>query len=70
MSPATTLISTFVASRSSTSGSSFNIFVILIEAMDCNKFSVKSVSLLLTSGKKLNPGGHAKLRGISVIEKL
>ena len=28
------------------------------------------VSLYLTSGKKLNPGGHAKLSGISVIEKL
>ena len=36
-----------------------------------NKFSEKSVSSLLTSGKeKLNPGGHAKLSGISVIEKL
>jgi hypothetical protein len=36
-----------------------------------NKFSVKPVSLyFLTSGKKLNPGGHAKLSGISVIEKL
>jgi len=32
---------------------------------------VKPVSLyFLTSGKKLNPGGHAKLSGISVIEKL
>jgi len=26
--------------------------------------------LYLTSGKKLTPGGHAKLSGISVIEKL
>jgi len=68
MSPATTPISTSVASHSSTSCSLINI---LSEAKDCNKFSVKSVSLLLTSGKeKLNPGGHAKLSGISVIEKL
>jgi hypothetical protein len=43
--------------------------VIQSEAKDSNKFS-RIQSALFDQRKEINPGGHAKLSGISVTEKL
>lgn len=69
MSPATTLISTCVASHSSTSSSLFNKFC-HPERRTAINFQRNQSASTFDQRKEINPGGHAKLSGISVTEKL